>query len=234
MDEHKVQMHVSPTGSGTGIKELGRGTVEIAMASRELKDAEREAWPDVDFYEIPIAHDGVAVIVSKSIYNDALKPVTGLTIEQVRGIYNGTIRNWNLVGGPDKPIAVHERQEGSGTRDTFMGAVFRGVKDPRVPQPSGSHESNAELKSAVAETDNAIGYVGLGYVNDKTPSVMLNGVLCSPENIVSEDYPISRMLYLYTDGEPSGMVKEFIDFVLSEDGQDIVSEEGFIRIGLSE
>jgi phosphate binding protein len=227
----KAQVESPPSGSGGGIKALGKGGADIADASREVKDRERQDWPDCNFVDHVVAYDGVAIIVSKRIYNSG---VTELTSAQVKRIYlpagnPDKITNWNEVGGPDKEINVNEREVGSGTRDTFMEAIF-GDEDAETGATQ-SWNANADVKTAVKNADNGIGYVGLGYVNSDTPAVKLDGVECTREMIGSGEYPISRSLHMYTDGEATGAVKEYVDFVLSEEGQDMVEKEGFIRVG---
>jgi phosphate transport system substrate-binding protein len=220
----EVQVAVA-AGSGAGITALGEGRADIADASREVKQSEIDEYTGVDFNDNIIAYDGVAIIVSSAIYNDAEHPVTELTTEQVKQIATGEITNWNEVGGPNMTIAFHEREEGSGTRDTFMEAL-----DIDETDAVAAWQSNSLLKSAVEEADNAIGYVGLGYVSSTTPSVSLDGYQPNEETIKSSEYPISRSLHMYTDGEPTGAIKTFIDYVKSDAGQDIVEDEGFIRI----
>ncbi len=227
----KVQVESPPSGSGGGVKALGRDEADIADASREVKPGERQDWPNCDFVDHIIAYDGVAIIVSEYIYDHGLKE-RGLTKEEVRRIYlpagnPDKIANWNEVGGPNKEININEREIGSGTRDTFMELIF-GDGDAETGATQ-SWSTNADVKTAVKNADNAIGYVGLGYVGSDTPSVKLDGIECTKENIKSEDYPICRSLHMYTNGEATGAVKTFIDFVLSEEGQKIVEEEGFIR-----
>jgi phosphate transport system substrate-binding protein len=223
-DDIEIQVAVA-AGSGAGITALGEGRADIADASREVKQSEIDEYTDVDFYDNIVAYDGVAIIVSSAIYNDADNPVTNLTTEQVKQIATGEITNWNEVGGPNMSIAFHEREEGSGTRDTFMEAL-----DIEETTAVAAWQSNSLLKSAVEEADNAIGYAGLGYVSTTTPSVELNGYQPNEETIKSGDYPISRSLHMYTDGAPTGALQTFIDYVQSDAGQDIVEDEGFIRI----
>ncbi|MEA3224010.1 MAG: phosphate ABC transporter substrate-binding protein, partial [Thermodesulfobacteriota bacterium] len=221
-DDIEVQVGSPPIGSGGGITQLGEGNIDIGDASRQVKQKEINQYPNVDFYDNVIAHDGVAVIVSKAIYDAG---VTVLTSEQVMKIYEGTITNWKEVGGPDEEINVNERELGSGTRDTFMDAL-----DIDETDADQAWSSNADVKSAVANADNAIGYVGLGYVSNTTPAIKLDGVSPSETTIKAGTYPISRSLHMYTDGKPTGAVKKFIDFIKSDEGQDIVEEKKFIRI----
>lgn len=225
-DDIEVQVGAPPVGSGGGIDMLGQGQIHIGCASREIKQSEIDEYPDVDFTDNAVAADGVAIVVSKDIYDAG---VTGLTSAQVKQIYDRTITNWQDVGGPNQAIAVYEREEGSGTRDTFMEAVYG--DDGATTNATAAYTSNAEVQSAVGEADNGIGYVGLGYVDDTTtPAVTLDGVYPTEDTIKDESYPINRRLHMYTDGTPTGAVKEFIDFVQSSEGQAIVAEEGFIPL----
>ena len=234
-DDIVVEVGSPPIGSGGGITALGEGNVDIADASRPVKQSEREEYPDVEFYENVVAYDGVAIIVSKTVYDAG---ITDLTTDQLLGIYNGTYTSWTTLGatgltGTNDQISIHQREEGSGTRDTFMEAIF-GDDDEEIPEGvnlGGSWPSNSQLQSAVSEADNSIGYCGLAYVDeDTTPSIKLNGVEPTPETIKDQSYPINRALYMYTDGEPTGAVKTFIDYVQGEEGQEIVEEEGFITL----
>jgi len=227
----KVQIESPPSGSGGGIKALGKGGADIADASRKVKDKERNDWPGCNFVDHVVAYDGVAIIVSKRIYDSG---VTEFTNDQVKRIFlpagnPDKITNWKEVGGPDKKINVNEREIGSGTRDTFMEVIF-GDEDAETGATQ-SWNANADVKTAVKNADNAIGYVGLGYTGSDTPAVKLNGIECTRENIKSGEYPISRSLHMYTDGDATGPVREFIDLVLSEEGQDMVEKEGFIKVG---
>jgi len=228
-DEHddiQVQVGAPPVGSGGGIDMLGQGQLHIGCASREIKQSERDEYPDVDFTDNAIAADGVAIVVSKDIYDAG---VEGLSSAEVKQIYDRTITNWQAVGGPNQAIAVYEREEGSGTRDTFMEAIYG--DDDMTTNATAAYTSNAEVQSAVGESDNGIGYVGLGYVDPtSTPAIDLDGVEPTEDTIKDGSYPINRQLHMYTDGTPTGAVKTFIDFVQSSEGQAIVEDEGFIPL----
>ncbi len=221
-DDITVEVGAPPIGSGGGITQLGEGNIHIGAASREIKQTEIDKFPNVDFTDNVIAFDGVAVIVSKDIYDAG---VTGLTTAQLVDIYVGTVTNWMDVGGPDRQININEREEGSGTHDTFMAAI-----DIEETVANQAWPSNAEVKSAVSNSDNGIGYVGLGYVSNSTPALKLDGIAPSETTIKAGTYPISRSLHMYTDGAPKGAVKVFIDFVQSSAGQDIIADAGFIRL----
>ena len=224
MEKHPdVDVRVSGGGSSVGIQSVGEGIADIGMASRELKDEEKSRYPNLK--PIAIAKDGIAIIVHPD------NPITSLTLEQIRGIYNGTYTNWEEVGGPDKEIVVINRDSASGTREFFWKHVM--LKDDFVATALEKN-SNGAVKQTVSQTPNAIGYVGLGYVDNSVKAVKIkkDGMEIEPtvENILNGEYPISRSLYMITNGEPKGIAKDFIDFVLSEEGQKIVEEEGFVPI----
>ena len=215
----EVLVTVQGGGSGTGVTQVGQGTVDIGNASREVKSSEMETYPDI--VPTAVAADGIAVVVNPS------NPVSTLTKQQVSDIFTGAITNWSQVGGNDREIVVVVREDGSGTRATFEELVHKGVDSvsSALQKPS-----NGAAKTTVSQTPYAIGYVGLGYVDDSVKTVGVDGVSASEETIKDGSYPISRFLYMITDGEPSGLAKAFIDFVLSAEGQQLVSEEGFIPL----
>jgi len=215
----KVNIQVSGGGSTVGIKSVGEGTADIGMASRQVKESERSIYPNL--VEHVIAKDGIAVIVHPS------NPVEDLTIEQIREIYRGMITNWKQVGGPDLKIVTVGRDSASGTREFFHEHVMNN-EDFRTDMLEKA--SNAGVKKTVRGTEGAIGYVGLGYVDSSVKAVKINGVEATVANVRSGQYPISRSLYLYTKGQPIGLVKRFIDFLESGDGQKIVRKEGFVPI----
>ncbi|MCD6127738.1 MAG: phosphate ABC transporter substrate-binding protein [Methanomicrobia archaeon] len=222
MEKHPdVKVTVQGGGSGTGIKMVGEGTVDIGNASRKIKDKEKDLYPDL--VGTIIAYDGIAIVVHPS------NPVENLTKQQLQDIYAGKITNWKEIGGEDREIVVVTRAEGSGTRDTFIELVMNKGK---VEETSRALQkpSNGAVKATVAGNESAIGYIGLGYVDDTVKPVKINNILPSSETVKNGTYPISRALYMYTKGEPSGVTKDFIDFILSDEGQNIVEEVGFIRI----
>jgi phosphate transport system substrate-binding protein len=217
-----IKVTVAGGGSSLGIESVATGKADIGDASREIKSSEIEKYGNI-FNEYAVAKDGVAVIVSKEIYNAG---VTDLTLQQIKEIYGGTINNWQDVGGPNEEIFVNERDEGSGTRDTFMDIIDLETANGA----DKANSANSQVTQAVSGSKVAIGYVGLGYVNPQAPAVKINGVEPSPSTIKNDLYPISRSLYMYTKGEPTGAVKEFLEFVLSQEGQNIVEQEGFISV----
>ncbi len=214
-----VTVTVQGGGSGTGVTQVGQGVVDIGNASRDVKSSEYEEYPGL--VATAIAADGVVVVVNPD------NPVTSLTMEEIAKIFTGEITNWSEVGGEDEEIVVVIREDGSGTRSTFEELVHKDVDptDEALQKPS-----NGALKTTVAETPNAIGYIGLGYVDSTVQMVEVDGVVASESTILDGTYPISRNLYMITNGEPTGLAKAFIDFILSDEGQEIVEEEGFIKL----
>lgn len=221
-----VRVSVSGGGTGVGIKNVAEGLADIAMSSRDVKPEEIASYGDL-FVEFLVAYDAIAVVVSDPIYE---AEITDLSREEVRAIYSGEVANWKDLGGPDEKIYVVAREVGSGTRDTFNGMVM-GREEAETPGVTTYHGSNAEVKTAVTRSDKAIGYVGMNYLEGGAfRAVAFQGVEAREETIKGGSYPLSRALHLYTFGEPSPGARAFIDFILSEEGQEIVAESGFVPV----
>jgi len=224
--QNEVHVSVTGGGSGVGIKNAAEGLADIAMASRQVKPDEIAAYGD-SFEEFQVAYDAIAVVVSQPIYEAG---VTNLSQQQVAAIYNGDIANWADVGGPDEMIYVVAREVGSGTRDTFNEMVMES-EEAETPGVTTYCGSNAEVKTAVTSSDKAIGYVGMNYVQGGAiRAVAYDGVMPSAETIKDGSYPLSRALNLYSFGDPSPNAEKFIDFVLSDEGQSIVADSGFVPV----
>ena len=222
-----VRVSVSGGGTGVGIKNVAEGLADIAMASRDVKAEEIATYGD-RFVETLVAYDAIAVVVSDPIYEAG---ITGLSRDEVKAIYSGEVANWKEVGGPDERIYVVAREVGSGTRDTFNEMVM-GRAEAETPGVSTSHGSNAEVKTAVTRSDKAIGYLGMNYVEGGAlRAIAYEGVAPSDETVKAGSYPLSRELHLYTFGEARTETRAFIDFILSEEGQKIVAESGFVPVG---
>ncbi len=223
MDTHpNDSIFVEGGGSGVGIASLTDGTCDIADSSRELKTEEQEGR---NLIKHKIALDAVCVIVHSS------NVVNGLTIDEVRQIFDGEITNWSEVGGANLEIVVYTRESTSGTFETFKDLVMEpGGKEITVE--AINKNSNGEMAQAVSDNPNGIGYVGIGYLatNSGIKGLKLNNIAPSNETVRDGTYPISRFLYMITNGEPQGLAKDFIDFVLSQDGQAIVGEQGFVPL----
>jgi phosphate transport system substrate-binding protein len=226
-DDYRVT--VTSGGTGVGIVDAAEGRSDIAMASREIQLAERQRYetPTTRFKVIPVGFDAICLVVSPEVYDSG---VTTLTREEVKQIYAGDITNWDELGGPDMEIFVIGRKPGSGTRDTFLEAIF-GSKESETPGVIIESADSSEVKTAIQGSDNAIGYMGYSYVmRGDTRVISLDGIAPTVENIKNGTYPIARKLYFVTLGEPAVGARAYIDYVLSQEGQQIAAENGFIPI----
>lgn len=224
MDKHAYdEILVSGGGSGGGIKAVGEGTADIGMASRDISAREKEQYPTL--IEHVVAVDGIAVIVHPS------NTVTTMTMAKLKAIYKGEITNWKELGGADRAIVPVGRDSASGTREFFYETVMNKEEFVRTQQELNS---NGAVKQTVAQTPDAIGYVGLGYLDGTVAAVTMdvNGNLVAPsiESVKDKSYPIARGLNMYTRGQPSGLVKEYLDFLMSAEGQAIVAKQGFVPV----
>jgi phosphate transport system substrate-binding protein len=230
-----VQIAVTGGGSGTGIAALINGTVDMANASRDIK-AEERAQAEANGIE-PVEHvvagDAIAIVVHPS------NPVQALSIAQLADIYSGQITNWQEVGGEDRPIVLLSRESNSGTHVFFLEEVLRGGRadDRTLFSPDTLLMPSSEgISAEVRQNPNAIGYDGLGYVthDQKVVAVAPEGggaaIMPSIETVRNDTYPIARELFIYTAGEPAGRVRDYLDWILSAEGQAIVGELGFVPI----
>ncbi|MCK9614225.1 MAG: phosphate ABC transporter substrate-binding protein [Candidatus Omnitrophica bacterium] len=226
---------VTGGGSGTGLSSLISATCDIAMSSRNIKDKEISLAKQkgINPYEIKVALDGLAVVVNPK------NPVSKLTIDQLAQIFTGKITNWKELGGQDMKIVILSREVNSGTHVYFKEHVLRrgdpNAKDEFAPTALLLSSSQA-IADEVAGNSAAIGYYGMGYISAKQKPIMVakdeKAAYETPsiENVVNGKYPISRPLFLYTNGEPKELVKKFVDFCLSKEGQDIVLKTDFVPV----
>jgi phosphate transport system substrate-binding protein len=200
-------------GSAVGIQSALSGAAQIGMADLVNLPPEAKVLTST-----VVARDGIAVIVNPA------NPSANLTTEQVRGIFNGTIRNWKDVGGKDTPITVVSREAGSGTRTSFE-QILTGIS---LTKDAIIQDSNGTIRETVANDANAVGYLTHGVVNAKVKALTLDGQDCTVEAIVAGSYKLVRPVFFLTKGAPEGAAKEFIDFVLSAEGQGIIKKNGLI------
>lgn len=226
---------VTGGGSGTGLSSLISGTCDIAMSSRSIKEKEiaLARQKGISPNEIKAALDGLAVVVSPD------NPVSKLTIDQLAAIFTGKITNWKELGGSDEKIVLLSREVNSGTHVYFKEHVLR-KNDPNNKEefaPSALMLSSSQaIADEVAGNPAAIGYYGMGYISKKQKPLSIANDEKSEyeaptiENVINGRYPISRPLFLYANGIPEGLVKKFIDFALSKEGQDIVLATDFVPV----
>ncbi len=230
-----VRISVTGGGSGTGLAALINGTVDIANASRQIKDEEvaQAQANGIQPVEHIIARDAIAVIVNPE------NPVSQLTLQQISDIYSGKITNWKEVGGDDRPIVRLSRETNSGTHVYFLETVLRlGNKEDKTlfSMDTLLLPSSEGIIAEVRDNPNAIGYDGLGYVPKDLKMIAIAKsageayVLPSVETVNDKTYPIARDLYMYTAGEPTGVIKEYLDWILSPEAQEIVLQLGFVPI----
>jgi phosphate transport system substrate-binding protein len=219
----KADIQVSGGGSGVGVQAIGEGTTDIGMSSRDITSAEMTKYPGL--VPIDVATDAVVIIVNPQ------NQITSLTLDQARGLYNGTYQGWNAVGGSLTYPVVIGRDSASGTRVYFNDFVMKGEK---YRADMREMNSNGAVAQTVAQTPAAVGYVGLGFITPgvKALKISSNGQPIAPSiaTVLSHQYPISRPLYMITQGQPKGLAKDYIDFILSPDGQKIVEEQGFVPL----
>jgi phosphate transport system substrate-binding protein len=217
-----VKISVSGGGSGNGIKALIDGATDIAMASRAMEQKEIDLAKSKG--ENPV-QTVVAIDAIVPVVNPASK-LSEITLAQLKDLYTGKITSWKDLGG-EGPVVVISRDTSSGTYETWEGLV---MKKERVFPGALMQASNGAVVQAVSKNKNAIGYVGLGYLDASTKPLKVDGVTATAETAKSKKYAVSRDLYIYTNGAPSGAAKGLVDFLLGAEGQKLVKEVGFVPL----
>lgn len=219
-------------GSSGGISALGEGLVQIGMSSKPLTDADRAKYPQVRFKAIHVGEDAVALVVSRDVWEGGVR---ALSQEEVRDIYEGRITHWTQLGGPEGRIVFFNKEPGRGTWEVFAHRLYGDAK--RAPQVSFLEVGgNEEMRTKVASTRGALSQLSAAWADGERVFALgirhRDGrvVEPTPQHIATHAYPMSRPLFLLTDGEPQGEVKTFVDFMLSERGQALVRKHGFLRL----
>lgn len=219
-------------GSSGGITALGESRVDLAMSSRPLNDSDLEKYPSVEFTPLRIGEDAVAMIVSKDVWDGGTKAITK---EQMQGIYERKTTNWKQLGGIDRRIAFFNKEPGRGTWEVFVKWLYENAENaPPVAHPEVG--ANEEARSKVAGSRGALSQLSASWVDNKTIfalGVKINDTTTiepSAKNIVDGSYPLSRPLYVITNGEPTGNTKILIDFLLSQEGQKLVTKHGYLTL----
>lgn len=219
-------------GSSGGISALGDGLIQIGMSSKHLSPEDHEKYPKVAFKEIHIGEDAVALVVSKDVWEAG---VHSLTKDQIRKIYEGDIKNWKAVGGPDRRIAFFNKEPGRGTWEVFVHWVYG---DPKKAPPVTFPEvgGNEETRNKVASTRGSMSQLSSSWADGKTVFALSiqsgTGVPIAPtvENIATRRYPLTRPLFLLTNGDPRDESKILVDFILSPTGQRLIRKHGYLAL----
>ena len=218
-----IKITLSGGGSGVGITSLLDGSCDIAMSSRPIRDEEKKQAEEkgLKLKEVEIGKDGITIVVHAS------NTIPGITKDQLKDVYTGKIKNWKEAGGSDLEIVVVSRDTSSGTFEEFSNKILNKEKmiDGALMQAS-----NAAVRSAVAGAEGAIGYLGLGFVDSSVKAIRLDGITASEETVHSLKYPLSRSLCLYLREDAAKPILDFIDFILSPEGQKLVKEEGYLPL----
>ncbi|GJL77233.1 MAG: phosphate-binding protein [Nitrospinaceae bacterium] len=226
----RVSITVNGGGSGVGVQSAGSGLTDIGLVSREITPREKKRFDKPGLRIIAVGRDAVACVVSSEIYSAGVR---ALSREQIGGIYLGKIKNWKEVGGPDRAIVVVDKERHRGTRHVFMKYVFSD-ENARAPGARLVTGSNNEGQSKIADSDSAIGMLSFAWLNNEVVGIGIRekGEVITPtlETVRANRYPISRSLNFVIAGEPKGLVKEFLDFIMSPEGQAIVDQSGYIPV----
>jgi phosphate transport system substrate-binding protein len=231
--EQKMNIQVDTQGgSAGGISMLGDGLVQIGMSSKPLSKDDAAKYPKVEFRPVHIGEDAVAMIVSKDVWDGGVRE---LSKEQLKGIYEGKITNWKDVGGKPQRIAFFNKEPGRGTWEVFVHWIYGSAKAaPQVSFPEVG--GNEETRNKVASTRGAISQLSASWADGKKVFAVAlkaddgTAIEPTPQNIANHRYPLSRPLFLLTNGEPQGEVKTFVDFMLSERGQELVTKHGYLPL----
>jgi phosphate transport system substrate-binding protein len=215
---------IAAEGSTTGIAALTDGTAQIGMSSRRAKPAEvsAAAGKGVNMKPTIVAYDGMAVIVNSA------NPIKSLTKKQVEQIFTGDVTDWSAVGGSGGKISIYTRNTSSGTYSDWKELAMK--KRDYAPS-SQKMAGNEQIAAEVGKNPNGVGYVGMAYTKASGIKVVpIDGTVPSQQSVLGKTYPYARPTFYYTNGEPSGLAKEFVDFTIGSTGQKIVAQVGFVPI----
>ena len=211
-----IRITVTGGGSGVGVQKVGEGLVQIGNTGRALKESEIAKYGLVSF---PFAIDGVAVAVNPS------NNVTNLSKAQIKDIFAGKITNWRELGGNDAAISLYVREDGSGTRETFES---RALDKASSTDSANVVNSNGAMKTAIARDPNAIGYVGIGHLDASIKGVAIDQKQPTQEAAAKGEYPVTRLLYMNTKGQPEGLTQAFVNYIFSDNGKALIIKAGYI------
>lgn len=218
-------------GSAGGISQLGMGQIDIGMSSKPVSDADKAQFPKVDFVSTQIGEDAVGIVVRKEVVDGGL---TSITRDQLRSLFEGKVRNWKELGGPDLKTFVYDKEPGRGTREVLDKFLYG--KDVKAPAPPTDNDAyaivggNEETRTKLLSTPGSVAPLSSAFADGYPTLAVLavGGVLPTAATIIDKTYPMSRPLFLLTNGAPTGNAKLFIDYVLSDDGQKLVTKNGYL------
>jgi phosphate transport system substrate-binding protein len=209
-----VKINVQGGGSGMGIRSTEQGIADIGMSSKKLSQNEK-----IYINEIEIGKEGIVIAINNE------NNISDLTIEQIRNIFNGNIKNWKEVGGKDSPIHVITREEGSGTRSAFESIVMDNTK---IKSDAIVQSSTESVKQSVTSDPGAIGFVSLAHMSDDVKKLLVEGIEPSDETVASGEYELQRPFLFLVKGKETDVVKEFLDWMNSPTGAKIIKESGIV------
>jgi len=229
-DTTEQRVIVNSGGSGVGFNQLAEGKTDIGMMSRDITPKEQSQYPKHKFTPVAIGIDAVIPVVSSEIYEAG---VTALSLSQIASIYRGDVDNWSKFGGPDKSILVIDKEASRGTRHTFMKAVM-GDATAKAPGADLVLGANNEEQAAIAQSDAAIGMISLAWMNDDVRGLAIkhDSLLIKPDlqTIAAGNYPIARKLIIVIRDDIKPQARDFVDYILSPEGQNFVANSGYIKI----
>jgi phosphate transport system substrate-binding protein len=218
-------------GSAGGIADLAAGRAEIAMSSKPIADQDRSAAPGVDFQSTQIGADAVGIIVGRDVYDGGVK---NLTKAQVRALFEGSVKSWKELGGPDIEVFVYDKEPGRGTREVIDKYLYGNDKAPPPPQSNNFAivGGNEEGRAKVLSTPGGVTPLSTSFITGypKLAAVSIDGVEPTPAHIVDKTYAMFRPLYLVTNGPPAGPAKTFVDYVVGDPGQELVRKHGYLNL----
>ncbi|MDQ3502372.1 MAG: phosphate ABC transporter substrate-binding protein [Actinomycetota bacterium] len=219
-------------GSGGGISQLAAGQIDIAMSSKPIGDKDRAAAPDIDFTETLIGQDAVGIVVRKEVLDGGL---TSVTKEQLQALFEGRVANWKELGGPDLDVFVYDKEPGRGTREVLDAFLYG--KDGKAPAPPDSPRyaivgGNEETRTKLLSTPGSVAPLSSAFIEGQPQLGLLavDGTVPNADTIADESYALSRPLFFITDGPPSGNAKTFLDYVLSPEGQPLLTRHGYLTL----